>query len=467
MREKVDILLIQPPYPELAFETTNIPLGLAWISAVLKREGFKTIGYDQQIEGQDVNKLKKIIEEVQPKIIGVDFHAQVSFNHSMDVVKYLKKDFPEIVVIAGGQQATFRPEPILTEGQVSYVVLGEGEFIVVDLVKYILNLPGAKTPEEIPSLMYQKNGQIVTNERAPRIKDLDSLPLPDRDAFDWKRYPQWVIITSRGCPYRCAFCSSKSFWGKTTRYRSADNVLAEMDQLVNKYGITDIAILDDTFTLKKSRVMEICQGIIERKLPVKWACGTRTDQIDEEMLSIMKKAGCAQISFGLESANQATLDLIQKDVSVEQQRQGILMAKSVGLHTRVSVMLGLPGESPKEIRNTLNLLLETEPNEIQLYPIMPYDGTGFSEDREHFGIAVCNTNFSDWKKDSLAPVAQSQHLSSQQITQMACEMVDKLSEQGYTHMTGKEETTKKNLDKVVSTGLTAYQRIESAKVEKR
>ncbi len=282
MQKDLDVLLIQTPYPGLSFETTNIPLGLAWISAVLKKEGFTTQGYDLQIEGMDLEKLGRRMEELQPKIVGVQFHGQVSFNHSMDTVKYIKKHFPDLPLIVGGQQATFRPLPIIEKGGVDYLVSGEGEYVIVDLVKYLLGIPGAKTPESIPSLMYRQNGHIVTTERAPRIEDLDAIPLPDRDAFAWNKYPQWVIMTSRGCPYRCAFCSSTSFWGRTVKFRSAENVLDEMEQLVNKYNVSSFLILNDTFTLSKTRLKKICQGIIDRKLSITWGCGTRTDQIDEE-----------------------------------------------------------------------------------------------------------------------------------------------------------------------------------------
>ena len=461
MAEHTDVFLIQPPYPGLSFETTNVPLGLAWISAVLKRAGFTTRGYDLQVEGMDLPKLGNRIKQVQPKIVGVQFHGQVSFNYSMDVVKYVRQNFPGIPIVTGGQQATFRPEPIIQEGGVDFLVPGEGEFVMLDLVKHLLGLSDAKPLEEIPSLMYRKNGAIVTHPRAPRIEGLDSIPLPDRDAFDWQKYPQWVIMTSRGCPFRCAFCSSTSFWGNTVRFRSAENVLAEMQQLVEKYKVTSFLILDDTFTLNKPRLEKICQGIIDRKLPITWGCGTRTDQIDEKALGWLKAAGCVEISFGLETANPASLELIKKDVSVEQQRQGILLTKQAGLQARVSVMIGLPHESRAEIKNTLDFLIETEPNEIQIYPIMPYDGTTFHSEMDHLGITICNPNFSDWSKDSMHPIAETRWLSRQQITEVAMEMVTRLAEHGYTHMTGKEDVGKQKLDKVVSTGLTPFQLVES------
>ena len=465
MQKKTDVLLIQPPYPGLAFETTNVPLGLAWISAVLKREGYQTHAYDLQVEGMDLEKLGKEIEEAQPEIAGIQFHGQVSFNYSMDILKYIKKTFPGITVVVGGQQATFRPLPILQDGRADYIVSGEGEFIMPKLAKYLLDSPGSTSLDAIPSLMYQKNGNTIATERAPRVEDLDSIPLPDRDAFAWRKYPQWVIMTSRGCPYRCAFCSSSSFWGHTVRFRSAENVVSEIQQLVDKYQATSFLILDDTFTLNKPRLEKICREIVSRDLPITWGCGTRTDQIDEETLKLLKGANCVEISFGLETANQTTLDRIRKDVSVEQQKNGILLSKKVGLQTRVSTMLGLPGESEREIENTLDFLLETEPNEIQIYPILPFDGTTFRSNMDELGISICNPNFSDWIKDSFAPIAETKWLSREQIVKMAGKMVERLSENGYTHMTGKEDVGKKKLNKVVSTGLTPFQLVESYRTD--
>ena len=461
MQQNLDVLLIQPPYPGLSFETTNIPLGLAWISAVLKQEGFTTQGYDLQIEGMDLKKLGQRIDELQPAVLGVQFHGQVSFNYSIDTVKYLKTTYPDIPVVVGGQQATLRPLPILKETGVDYLVQGEGEYVMLDMVKYLLGRPDAPALADIPSLMYLRNGEVVRHERAPRTENLDAIPLPDRDAFKWRKYPQWVIMTSRGCPYECAFCSSSSFWGRTVRFRSAESVLAEMEQLVNKYQVTSFLILDDTFTLKKDRLERICRGIVEKKLPITWACGTRTDQIDEDIVQLLKDARCNSITFGIESANQKTLDLIRKDVSVEQQRKGILLSKRMGMQTRTSFMIGLPGESRTELMNSLKFLLETEPNEIQLYPVMPYDGTKVYNQREEWGIVICNENCSEWSKDSLNPIAASSNLSREQIIEVTKEMVEALKRQGYTHMTGKEHVGKLGLDKVVSTSLTPFQKVAS------
>ena len=463
---KTNILLIQPPYPNLIFETTNVPLGLAWLSAVLKKEGFTTAAYDLQVEERDLEKLGNHIKEVDPEVIGVQFHAQVSFNYSMDVIKYIKKNFEKTPIIVGGQQATFRPEPILNEGGADYLVSGEGELVFPDLLRHVLGDTKAPKPDSIPSLMYKKDGKIVTNKRAGRIEDLDSIPLPDRDAFKWKKYPQWVILTSRGCPYECAFCSSSSFWGKTVRFRSAENVVAEMEQLVEKYNVKSFLILDDTFTLKKDRVKKIADLIIEKKLPIQWGCGTRMDQINEEVLQDLKRGGCVEISFGLETANQATLDKIKKEVKVEQQKHAIKIAKAAGFQTRVSTIVGLPGESEKELRHTLDFLIEAQPNEIQIYPILPFDGTALSSDPENMGVSVCDPNYDKWIKDSFAPIAETRWLSRENMVKMAKEMVARLCENGYTHMTGQEEFTKKKLDKVVSTGLTAFQLVESYKAKK-
>jgi anaerobic magnesium-protoporphyrin IX monomethyl ester cyclase len=462
--EELDVLLVQPPYPGLCFETTNVPLGLAWISAVLKREGFTTCGYDMQVEGMDLYRLAYEIEIKRPKVVGLQFHGQVSFNYSMEALTHIKKNFPNIPVVVGGQQATFRPRPILEEGGADFLVTGEGEFIMPELVKYLLGVPGAAGPDSIPSLMFKDNGRIYTNERAPRIENLDSIPLPDRDAFNWKKYPQWVIMTSRGCPYTCGFCSSASFWGHQVKFRSAENVVAEMQQLVDKYDVHSFLILDDTFTLNKPRLKKICNEISARKLPISWGCGTRMDQVDEETFKLLRSANCVEISFGLETNNQKTLDRINKNITVEQQRRGILLAKQAGFQTRVSTMLGLPGETETEINNTLNFLLETQPNEIQVYPILPFDGTDFNARMDEHGITILNHNFSDWVKDSFAPIAETKWLTRERLVQMTRHVVQRLSENGYTHMTGKEEVGKKKLDKVVSTGLTPFQLVESANV---
>lgn len=458
-------MLIGTNFDSQCYEATNIPLGLAWIGAVLKENDFSVIGHDLQLEGRDLSRLKNKIASINPAIIGIQFHSLVTYDFTLKAVAFIKKEFPEIVVIGGGLQATVNPNPIFFDGNIDYVVLGEGEFVMLELAKYILRRTPNISPHELKGVAFVENGEIVNNGKSERIKDLNKLPLPDREIFQWDKYPQWVIMTARGCPYKCSFCSSKTYWGKSTRFRSYRNIIDEIDLLVNRYNVNSFLFNDDTFTLKRQRVVDLCNEIIKRDYDLSWACGTRADHLDKELLELMKEAGCVEVSFGLESANQKTLDLIKKDISSEELFQAVKICSETGIQSRVSVMLGLPGETLDDNRNTLKFLLEAQPNEVQIYPLMPYLGTEFRDDMESYEISILNDKNGDWTKDSLNPIAQTSLISQEEIVGMAREMVRTLVSHGYTHMTPFEKNTKQKLSRVVSTGLTAFQLVESYTTE--
>ncbi|MBU1626947.1 B12-binding domain-containing radical SAM protein, partial [bacterium] len=205
----------------------------------------------------------------------------------------------------------------------------------------------------------KSNGNVIVNENREWIKDLDKLRFPARELLDNGKYepiyakkPFTTMITSRGCPYRCTFCAL-GYFGSRIRFRSPDNVVAEMEICERDYKIKEIMVYDDTFGVNKNIVIEICKKKIERGLKVNWDVRTRVDRVDEEILSILKKSGCNKIHMGIESASQEILDKMQKDITIDAVKRAFRAAKKVGIETVGYFMIGYPGDTLKSIGDTI------------------------------------------------------------------------------------------------------------------
>ena len=212
----------------------------------------------------------------------------------------------------GGTHPTLDPEGTLAGEEFDYAIRGEGELTFLEL---------ADNPEEekIKGLSFKKDNQIIHNESRPFIEDLNTLPYPCRDSFlnDTRYLDFGHLITGRGCPFACAYCASQQLWGRTVRFRSVSNVISELEYLKTNYNPSVIHFVDDTFTLNKDRAKEICQQIINKRLGIKWVCDTRVDCLDEELVALIKSAGCIRVKIGAESGSNRILKAMQKGITTE------------------------------------------------------------------------------------------------------------------------------------------------------
>lgn len=462
------VLFVNPCLPTIPKEVVSTPFGIAWMTAVLKENGFRAEAVDMQVE-PSFDNLTQLLEPT-PLVVGVAHTSNFSMGWAGRITQFIREKLPTTPIVAGGVGATYEPNRALLEHNASAVVLGEGERTFLLIAQRAAERGGHLTKfdyEEINGIAFPDGNQIVTTQPQNPICNLDTLPLPDRSIYKMSLYPQGAIITSRGCSHRCAYCSSSDFWHQVTgkiasrvRLRSADNVLQEITQLKERYQITSFYILDDVFTYDRQRTMAICQGLADQRLESQWACLARADQVDPEMLLAMKTAGCHQISYGLESANDETLKRIGKGVTSKQIGQAIQWSKEAGLRTRISVIFGMPGDTPKEIRETVDFLKDHRPHEIQLYALMPYPGSRWGNHPERYGIRITQPDSNARRQDLYQPFAQTDLLPASLIVQLADEAIAQFSTLDYVYLSGNEEKLKGNYEFAVSSAFTPIQTLD-------
>jgi anaerobic magnesium-protoporphyrin IX monomethyl ester cyclase len=295
------------------------------------------------------------------------------------------KNRSQAATVLGGPHVTALQEEILElQPEIDYVVVGEGELTITELCQMLEHAD--REPSQIQGLVYRAaDGTVQATPRRDLIKDVDSLPFPARDLVDMSRLGTHkyidvgrvsaTMISSRGCPFKCAFCSSHITMGKVYRFRSAQNVLAEIDELVSRYRVNHIAFEDDTFTLNRDRLETICQALIQRKYDLTWYCLSRVESMDLELARLMRRAGCRMVSFGIESGNPDILQKIQKKISLPAARQAIEATYQAGLRSQCTFILGFPFDTQKTMADTLHFAQELSPTIAIFFALVPYPGT--------------------------------------------------------------------------------------------
>lgn len=370
-------LLIHPPFKH--FASVQPPLGLAYLSAVLKKKGVQVGIIDANAERLSLDQIVNRSIYFKPDAIGITVTTPV-LSISSTIVKQIKERI-NVTVIAGGPHPTVLPEESLLEGIGDIVCIGEGEDCIAEIVEYI---NGNMRLDDIKGIAFKRQGNIIRTEEREMIKDLDSIPFPDWDGFPLKKYfsparkkkLSLPIMTSRGCPARCYFCY-KGIFGSRYRYRSPKNIIDEIEYLQDRYGIEEFSIIDDSFTLKNDRAKQICDLLSNRKEILPWSTtnGIRVSPISEDLLWAMKRAGCYRVFFGAETGNNEILKSICKGVTIEQIEKAVKMAKKVGIEVGVFFMIGNIGENEKTINETIDFSIRLNPDIVQFTIATPYPGT--------------------------------------------------------------------------------------------
>lgn len=398
------VLLIDPPYERLiGFRSEWFPLGLAYIASFLIGKGYDQIGiyhaehsldteyksivrysesfhkYREAIDSNDHpiwNEVREKISSFKPDLVGLSV-LTAKVPSAFRIAEICKDVNPNIKVVLGGHHPTIRPDEMLSNENVDFVIRGEGEQTFYELLQALQT--SALDYHTIPGLSFRWNGDVIHNKDREPIKDLDLLPSPARDRlFNVKTYSPIqlsMVMTSRGCPYNCGFCASKNMWGRKVRYRSVDNILGEIKELKNKYSIKNIAFMDDSFTIKRERVKEFCSVLIKNRIDIIWSCLTRVDSISDELVTLMKKAGCTKIDIGIESGNQRILDLINKRITLEQTRGAVKILRRHKMYWSGFFMFGFPTETEEEALDTLRFMKELRPNWANISIFAPYPNT--------------------------------------------------------------------------------------------
>lgn len=434
------VALIASPYP--LEEIPTVPLGLSYVAAAFEAAGAEVEIIDYVINPYSPGHLKVQLDRLQPDVVGAN-SVTLNFPRAADIIAAVKAHNPEIITIMGGPHVSFDVTNTLQQyPSIDMIVIGEGEATIAALVPVIKN---RSLWRNIGGIAYRENGQVVVTESRPFIEDLDSLPLPARHLLPLSRYRALgyppSMITGRGCPYSCIFCLGRRMVGKKPRQRSASCIVEEIEQILS-YGFTMINIADDLFTAHKEKVRQVCGEIERRGLHFIWTAFARVNTVDSETLAMMQKAGCQWVSFGLETGNADMLKRIKKAATLDQARQAVHLCKEAGIHPHASFVVGLPGESPETLDETMTFA-EGLGIDYGFHFLAPFPGTTVMEKREKYDLEILTF---DWSRyDANSPVTRTSKLSPER----AVEMIEQFNavinkkwdsmERGYRDGTNSEE----------------------------
>lgn len=372
---KLKILLIYPYCLEeriSAEDVRVVPIGVYYVGAILKENN-----YDVEIlNWHEINKTPERIEEElrekRPDVIGFSILHANRWG-GIDIAKIAKRILPEVKIVFGGIGTTFLWKHLLTHfREIDFAVLGEGEYSMLKLIQ-CLEKKNYKGLNNIKGIAFRRGSQVFKTRDPEVIKDIDRLPMPSK-YFNFQH-----IIYSRGCPANCTFCGSPKFWGRKVRFHSPEYFVEQMEYLYSK-GIRFFYVSDDTFTMRKDQVIEICKKIIEKQMKITWFAISRVNYVDEEMLYWLRKAGCIQISYGVESGSEKIRDVLNKNIKTDDIKRAFALTTKYGILARAYFIYGSPGENWDTIQETINLINDIKPLSIIFYILDIFPGTALYTD---------------------------------------------------------------------------------------
>ena len=367
------------------FGSKTPPLGLCFLASFLRKKGYSPFILDACSLNLSVEDIIKFLNRVDINFIGITCSC-ISMNWVGQLSKNIKTNFPEKTIIVGGPQPTSLGEKMLTLfPEIDYLVIGEGEIVLYNLLE---SLNRHKDLKNVKGIIFRENSKILATPPQEFIQNLDSLPPPAYELLPQPLYkfyrptllstyrlPAFHLITSRGCPGRCIFCDKKVF-GNRTRFHSPQYVVEQMELLHKKFNINDIYIADDSFCASNKRVEEICTLLLKKKLKISWSCNARVKNVlNDRMLGLMRKAGCWQISLGIESGSQKILDILQKDTTLEEIKKAVFLIRKNKIRVKGFFMIGCPQETIYTIKQTINFALKLNIDDFQMTYFTPLPGS--------------------------------------------------------------------------------------------
>jgi len=390
-----------------AFGSFLPPYGLLSIASVLKNNGYDVEIIESDSLEQGYDKLYSKICDANIPYIGISA-TTLSIRSAAQVARSIKNRFPQKHIIIGGCHVSAIPKETMSEfPDFDIAVIGEGEYAFLDLVRA---LESKDDLSSIDGIAFRRNGGIQLTKNRKMIRELDRIPLPAWEMLEGfphrylpaghkvRRLPATHIITSRGCPNQCIFCD-RTVFGSVYRYFSLEYLKGLFELLYSKFGIREISIEDDTFLIKKERVVGLCEWLISKKIALSWTCNGRVDSIDRDVLRLMKRAGCWQIGFGIESGNQNILSFIKKNVTLNQIREAVELTSKAGICTKGFFILGFPHETEETLQATINFAKSIKLDDITVSFMTPFPGSDFYKTAGAYG------SFSkDWKQMNMLNV---------------------------------------------------------------
>jgi len=374
------VLLFSPPYIDTygGLDIEKIgwgipPAGLGFIAAYLKSKNIDVRIFDLMFAIRNLNDIREIIQREKPEIIGIG-STSPQFKSSLMIAEIIKECDANILVVMGGPHSTSMPLDVINRKAIDITAVGDGEITMLEICQ-------GKPFNQIKGIYYKDNGKPVFTGDREILMDIDQLPFPLYEQLPMDKYSSFYfgksmgIISGRGCPFNCTFCASKIIDKGIFRFRSSDNILKELNYLYDNYGFKKFSFWDDTFTLKKDRITELCSKLSSNPVKFKWTCNTHINTVSDELLKTMAESGCKIIHLGVESGNEKILKSINKNISVEKIGRAVDWAHKYGIIVYGFFMIGLPGETEETVMQTINVSISKKIDLAQFSLLTPLPGT--------------------------------------------------------------------------------------------
>lgn len=368
--------LIDPGYKKTLFNESFPYLGLGYIAAMLENHGHQVEILDVDLVGKKgtYHFLRNGFD-----LFGISA-TSFTISKALQIAEQIKAINGDNIIVLGGPHVSIMMESVLKPPHIDYAIYGEGEFTMLELTNLLEKATKPK-PEDlsvIKGLIFRDGKQTIVNSKRPRIYNLDDLPFPAFHLFDMEKYTIYPILTSRGCPFGCAFCSIKPIWGTAWRCRSPENIAQEIDYALQKFkwGKRLFNIIDDSFNVDPERVMHFCKLILDRGVRIKWfAWGIRADRVSLNLALTMKEAGCIAVSVGIESANNEVLKKMGKKETLEEIIRGCQNLFQAGIPISATFMIGNIGDTFETVKESLKFARSQLFFNIFFYLALPYPKT--------------------------------------------------------------------------------------------
>src|SRR5215831_12265157 len=395
-RSPVRVLLVNPSYPFEEFP--RLLVTLPYVASALRAQGHEVEILDLLLSRTTPEKIERRMARFRPQLVGI---TSVTLNHHIanSIGEVVRKCDGEVPIVMGGPHVSFEIEGSFRDlPALDYIGIGEGEHTMVELAR---SLAGGMDLRDVRGLAFRDGDAIVRTPARPLEDDLDELPPPARELVPLARYLAFdshaSVVTSRGCPYECVFCSAPAWTGRQVRYRTPALCVDEMEGLA-QLGFTEITIEDDLFTLYRKHFLAVCGELERRRTGIRWNAFSRVDTISPEIVETMARAGCQAICFGVESGNQEILDLVKKSSNLAKVKEAMRMTQGVGISALASFIIGLPGETAETLRKTVDFANELHQEFGSLYGfhiLAPFPGTEVRDKATEYGLDILT---SDWTK---------------------------------------------------------------------
>lgn len=382
----------------LPYNFVTQPLGIMYLTAVLRRKGNHEVGFfDMRLRPTTVEQAVERALAFEPDIVGFST-LTLEFTVVKQLAKEIKARRPDVITVVGGPHATTAPDDVLAESYIDFIVLGEAEETFPELVDAIMNRGPS---DQVRGIGYRENGRVVKTDPRPLFESLDSLPLPAWDILEMEPYydlPNFNIVvahrrtmpvfTSRGCPYRCTYCHN--IFGKKPRLRSADSVMEEIKTLYENHGIREFQIIDDVFNINNQRAIEICERIKESgmKIYLSFPNAIRGDIVDKELVRHLKEAGAYKVNYAIETASPRIQQLVKKRIKLDKLKEAIAITNEAGIWTHGFFMFGFPTETREEVEMTIDYALKSKLNTAGFFVLQPFPGTEIWDQIKGMGIDI-------------------------------------------------------------------------------